>query len=345
MSRLGLRLENAAPFALSPVGSGSAVPPWTLAEIQSAAVIADELGYESIWSPEGNTRDALTMLTALALATNRIGIGTGVLSIYARAPTVTAMSAASLDVISEGRFSLGLGVSHQPMVVNGLGIPFDRPFTRMRENVGIAKRLFAGETFSYEGTVYRPQNISLGFPPHRHDLPIYVAALRPKMVTLAGEIADGVFLNFISADYLRQATQLIADGARSAGRDPNAIDVVCFVRVAVTNDFDRTRPALQRLLSGRITLPYYRMYFESLGFEEECRTIMSGFANNDPLAAASGVSDRLIHELVIVGTASECNTRLNRLRGLGLKMPIIAPAPIGDDPLTSYLDTVQALAP
>ena len=188
MARIGVRLET-----------GPHLSPHQLLEL---AQLAEKRGFETVWVPEGSGTEALTQLTAFACGTSRIKLGTGILPIFHRTPTLLAMGAGGLDAISGGRFILGLGVGHQGAVEGAHGIPFDRPMTRLRETVHIVRRLLTGESVAFEGSAYNVKSAKLGFNPIRADMPIYLAALRPRMVELAGEIADGVLLNWATSPYL-----------------------------------------------------------------------------------------------------------------------------------------------
>ena len=173
MPRVGLRLDT-----------GPQLDPIQLLELVR---LAEDRGYETVWVPEGNGRDAMSQLTAFAAGTSRIGLGTGILPVFTRTPTLLAMSAGGLDAISQKRFILGLGVGHKSSVENGQGVSFSRPMTRLRETVEVVRRLLRGEQVTSSGRVYSFSNASLGFDPVRADVPIYLAALGPKMIELAGK--------------------------------------------------------------------------------------------------------------------------------------------------------------
>ena len=195
--------------------------------------------------PKAGGTDSLTRLAAFATATNRIRLGTGILPVFSRTPTLTAMSALGMDLLSGHRFTLGLGVGHQGSVEGGHGIPFERPVTRIKETTDIVKRLLGGEAVSHQGKVFNVTNANLGFN-REFRVPIYIAALGPRMVELAGEVADGVLLNWAAPSYLETALERLHRGARRAGRDPGDIDVACYIRVAVTTNDDLVRAPLRQ---------------------------------------------------------------------------------------------------
>src|SRR5687767_1787071 len=162
--------------------------------------LAEDLGYESVFVTHISARDSLTVLAHYAAHTSRIRLGTGVTPIYTRVPANMAQTAATVDEISGGRLNLGLGVSHRPVVEGWFGQTIDKPVSEMREYVAIVRAILRGED-PPPGEKWRT-GFHLGMEP-RPDLPIYVAALSPKMLQLAGEIADGVVLWLCNPNYIR----------------------------------------------------------------------------------------------------------------------------------------------
>ena len=327
MARIGVRRE-----------SGPHLTPGQLVEL---AKLAEDRGFESVWLPEGAGGEALTQLSAFACSTSRITLATGILPIYHRTPTLLAMGAGSVDAISGGRFILGLGVGHRDPVEGGHGIPFDRPTTRMRETVHIVRALLTGEPVTYDGKVYKPRDSKLGFNPVRRDLPIYLAALRPQMVEMAGEIADGVLLNWATPKYLEQAMGHLRRGAEKAGRDPSTIDVACYVRTAVVDDVEAAKPWLRQRIAYYFTMDYYVRYFEQRGFQGEAAAISAALAGGDHEAAAAAVTDAMLDELAVVGSAEECREKIDSLRGSGLQIPVVAPFVQGGDAMASFRAVIE----
>ncbi|MBM3944138.1 MAG: LLM class flavin-dependent oxidoreductase, partial [SAR202 cluster bacterium] len=189
--RLGVRIEND--------------PRLTVDELVDLARLAERRGFESVWVPEGSGRDALTLLTAMARATSRIRLATGILPIFNRTPMTMAMSAAGLAAASGNRFILGLGTGHKGPVEGGHGVPFGRPLGRMRETVLIVSGLLRGEAVTLEGKDFSVRDARLGKAVDGVKVPVYIAALGPKMVALTGEMADGALLNWTASKYLPTA--------------------------------------------------------------------------------------------------------------------------------------------
>src|SRR5499427_4769550 len=197
-----------------------------------AAKLADELGYDSFWVPEAWGYEIFTLLTEMAVATKRIKLGTGIVNVYSRSPGLIAMSAATLDEISEGRFILGLGVSGQRVIEGFHGRSFDKPLTQTRDVIRVVRALLAGRKLSEAGAEnakYRP--FTLEMKPTRPTIPIYVAALKQKAIESIGELADGWIPTFWPYQRLAEGKAWIAAGAARTGRDPASIAVAPFTTV------------------------------------------------------------------------------------------------------------------
>lgn len=323
MPRLGVRLENNP--ALSPQ------------DYQELAVQAEERGYETVWVPEGGGRDSLTQLASIAMRTRRIKLGTGILAIYSRTPTLTAMSASGLDAVSQGRFLLGLGVGHQHSVEGEHGIPFRRPLTHMREMISIVRRLLQGERVSHQGRAFRLDNAALGAATPSGKVPIYIAALGPQMLELAGEMADGVLLNWTAAGFLQSAIGHIRQGAERVGRDPAEVDIAGYVRVAVVDDVSEARESLKYQVARYASMPFYRDFFRHTGFADEMGVAEEAMQRGDAAAAAQAISQEMLEQVAVVGTAEECRAELERRRSLGLQLPVVAPFAVGEIKLSHQM--------
>lgn len=330
MAFLGLRLGNE--------------PEMSPADIQSLASLAEELGYGEVWMTEGFGRDSLTQLTAIATATSRIGLGTGILPMFSRTPLITAMSAAGLAAVSDGRFILGLGVGNRPSVEDGHGVAYRQPMNHLREMIQIVRGLLNGEEVSHQGSAFNIDGASLGeaFPNGR--VPIYIAALGPRMLQLAGEMADGVLLSWTATSYMKQAVKLVREGAEKAGRDPSEVEISGYVRLAVTEDLEAGWASLQSQIARYGSGGHYRAYFQYTGFFSEMQGVRSARRHEDNPGNASAISMDMQQELGVAGSAEECRARLDELREMGLDKPVIAPFPVGDLK-ASYERTIRALAP
>ena len=257
---------------LSRVGTGCFISPGkTIDGAIERVKLAESLGYESVYVTHIAGWESLTVLTAYAMATSRIRVGTGVVPIYTRTPATMAQTAATINEISGGRLTLGLGVSHRPVVEGWHGQSIDRPVREMREYVAIVRAILCGEDppagekwqtgFHLFGLDTRPQ------------LPIYVAALSPAMLRLAGEVADGVLLWLCCPDYIRDVViPEVTAGRERAGKTLEGFDVVPAVPTALVEDPAAPYAAMRRDLLPYFGLPFYRAMLERSGFGAEIET-------------------------------------------------------------------------
>ncbi len=326
MARFGVRLEND--------------PQLTPADSVELARLAESRGYEMVWVPEGSGRDSLTQLTYLACHTSAVKLATGILPVYYRTPMLTAMSAAGLSDLSQGRFVLGLGVGHRPSVEGTHGIPFRRPLTHMRETITLARRLLDGEQVSHAGRVFNVSSASLGAAAPGQKVPIYVAALGPQMLELTGELADGVLLNWTASNYLEQAIHHMHRGAEKAGRDPSEIDVAGYVRVAVSEDPEAARASLQGQIARYASNPFYNNFFQGMGFGNEMSAAEEAIQRGDIAEAGRAISPEMQDQVAVVGNADQCRAEIERRRSLGLGLPVVAPFTV-DEAKASYVRVIE----
>ena len=213
-----------------------------------------------------------TRLSAFASATSTVRLGTGILPVFARTPGLTAMTTLGMDIISGSRFTLGLGVGHRGSAEGTHGVAFRRPMTRIRETVEVVRQLLNGDRVNYQGRVFNVKDGSLGFG-GQCNVPIYIAALGPQMIELAGEMADRVLLNWAAPSYVERAMEHLDIGAARAGRDLEEIRVACYIRVAVTPDRNLVRTPLIQQILRYCGMEYYRNFFADTGFPDEAEAI------------------------------------------------------------------------
>ncbi|HCL24845.1 MAG TPA: hypothetical protein DHW65_00665 [Dehalococcoidia bacterium] len=330
MARFGVRLENDP--NLSPQ------------DYQELSAQAEKNGFEAVWVPEGGGRDSLTSLATIAMKTEKVKLGTGILPIFARTPTNTAMGASGMAAVSNGRFMLGLGVGHAPTVESKDGIPFKAPMTRMRETIQIIKGLLSGEEVNFSGKQFNVSGASMGSATPKTKVPVYIAALGPQMLEMVGELADGVLMNWTAADYLTEAVGHIKRGADKAGRDMGEIDIAGYVRVAVGDDVSAARDSLRYQVARYASNPFYRNFFAQTGFDKEMSAAASALADGSLDKAAESITEEMQDQVAVVGTVDECRNALEKRRAAGLQMPVIAPFAVGDNK-TSHRNVIDALAP
>jgi alkanesulfonate monooxygenase SsuD/methylene tetrahydromethanopterin reductase-like flavin-dependent oxidoreductase (luciferase family) len=291
--------------------------------------LAESLGYDSTYVTHIAGRDSLTVLAAYAAATERIRLGTGVLPIYSRTPAATAQTAATIDELSGGRMVLGVGVSHRLTVEAWYGQSIDRPVTEMREYVGAIRAMFRGEE-PPEGEKWPTRFRFMGYEV-RPELPIYIAALSPNMLRLAGEIGDGVLLWLCDPPYVRDVViPEVTKGRERAGKTLDGFDVVPAVPAAVTADRAATLERLRGDLVTYLSLPFYRSMLERSGFGGEIAGFDEGIAAGDVDRAKAAMSEAMLDSLGGFGGAAEVRGAVQRYLDAGATSPGVSPVPTAD---------------
>jgi alkanesulfonate monooxygenase SsuD/methylene tetrahydromethanopterin reductase-like flavin-dependent oxidoreductase (luciferase family) len=300
--------------------------------------LAERLGYESVFTTHIASRDSLTLLMAYAARSERVKIGTGVMPIYSRPPVTTAMAAATVDEFSAGRLILGLGVSHRATVEGWYGDRIEKPVREMREYVAIVRAILRGED-PPEGERWRTAFHFMGLEP-RAELPIYIAALSPGMLRLAGEIGDGAVLWLCNPDYIeRVVVPEVTTGRERAGKSLNGFDIVAAVPSAATPEPDEARAKLRQELIPYFSLPFYRAMLERSGYEEDIKGFDEGMQSGDTQAAVAAISDSFLNNLGAIGSAEEAAASLRRYRDAGATSPCV-----GAVSGTDFTVTLEALA-
>lgn len=316
-------------------------------EVLELARRAEDLGYTDAWSMESFATDAFSPLAAAAAVTERLRLGTAIVPVYTRPPALIAMSAATIAQISDGRFVLGLGISTPTIVDQWMGVPYRRPITRTRQTVAALRAILRREKVSIDADSFRISGFRLDIasgPP----IPIYLAAQGPKMLRLAGEISDGLITNFVTPQTLPAMLEHFFAGAREAGKDPAALDVIC--RIIVLADEDRAAAVgeMRRHLTAYLTVPQYNDFFRGIGFEREASAAASAWQAGDRKAALQCVPDEMVHAIYVIGTAEECREKLASYGAAGVKTASLWFSALSKDPAerrTKILATLQRLAP
>jgi alkanesulfonate monooxygenase SsuD/methylene tetrahydromethanopterin reductase-like flavin-dependent oxidoreductase (luciferase family) len=299
---------------------------------------AESLGYESVYTTHIAARDSLIVLAAYATRTERIKLGTGVLPIYSRTPVATAQAAATIDELSGGRMVLGLGVAHRVTVENWFGSTIGKPVAEMREYANAVRAMFRGEDPPV-GDRFPTRFRFMGYEP-RPDLPLYIAALSPAMLRLAGEIGDGVMLWLCNPDYIRDVVvPEVTKGRERAGMALEGFDIVAAVPAAVTDDADVARASLRNDLIPYFSLPFYRAMIARSGYPDEIAAFDEAIKRGDTHAAAAAISDSFLEQVAAVGSATEAEASVRRYLDAGANSPCL-----GGIPRTDFDVTLKALA-
>jgi alkanesulfonate monooxygenase SsuD/methylene tetrahydromethanopterin reductase-like flavin-dependent oxidoreductase (luciferase family) len=310
-----------------------------------AAQLADDLGYDSFWLPEAWGYEIFTLLTEMALKTKRIKLGTGIVNVFSRSPGLLAMSAATVDEISEGRFMLGIGTSGKRVIEGFHGRAFDKPLTQTRDVIRVVRALLAGERLSGSGAeLHKYSPFMLAMKPTRRRIPIYVAALKQKAIQSIGELADGWIPTFWPYAEMSRGREWIAEGARQAGRDPAEIECAPFSLVLPLGAAaTQQAKALIAFYIGGMG-DYYNELLTSFGYADECKRITELYQNRSTRAQAQdAVSPRMIEALTISGDPKHCVEELRRRRQFGIDLPILT-LPVGV-PWPLLEQFIRAMAP
>ena len=301
---------------------------------------AERLGVDFAWSTEAWGQDAVSAVAYLAAITSRIRLGTGIMQITARVPSMIAMTALSLDRLTGGRFVLGLGVSG-PQVVEGMhGVRFARPLERLRETLDVVEMALRGERIAYAGrhfTLPLPggegKAIALSMPP-RPELPIYLATLGSRSLELTGERAQGWLGTSFVPDRADVFFDPLARGAARAGRTLSDLDLQVGGRLCITDDLDETvaklKPAMAFQLGamGSATTNFYNDAFRLAGWEEEARQVQRLWLDRRREEAAAAVPDDLILRSNLIGTPAMVRERVRLYRDAGVTT--LRLSPLGD---------------
>jgi len=311
-----------------------------------AAEEADELGYDSFWIPEAWGYDCVPLLTELATRTKRIKIATGIVNVFSRSPGTLAMTAATLDEISEGRFILGLGTSGAKVIEGFHGIPYKKPLTRLRQCIQVIQTLLKGERLSDAGAdLWDFRHFKLEMTPVRDRVPIYCACLNDKAIRMVGELADGWMPTFWPYQQFDAGRSLLCEGAARSGRDAAEVTVAPFTTVIPMPDAEASYHSARSLISFYIggMGVYYHDLLCRMGFEEGANRVRDLYVAKQRDEAAAAVSQDLLDALVIAGEPGFCRERLGEWRKAGVGLPILGlPTDMGPD-ITSFF--MQTMAP
>ena len=329
----------------------------TAAEQLELAREAERLGYDSAWVAEAYGSDAATVLAWLAAQTSSIHLGSAAFQIPARSPAMTAMTAATLDQLSGGRFRLGLGLSGPQVAEGWHGQRFARPLARARDYLSVVRMALERRRVSYQGeTLELPlpdgpgKALKLTISPVQPRLPIYLGAMGPRNLALAGELADG-WLGFLYApEHADRFREHLAAGAARAGRDLDGFDVAPNVQVHIGDDLAAARDAMRPFLAlyiggmGSKERNFYTEQAARYGFEQAARTVQDHYLAGDRAQAMAAVPDELIDLVTLCGPPGRVRERLAAHRDAGVGTLIAAPMAWTHDERVAQLRRLAELA-
>jgi probable F420-dependent oxidoreductase len=308
---------------------------------------AETLGYTDVWSAEANGTDGFSPLAAVAVRTGKVRLGVGVIPVYTRPPALTAMSAAGLQQLSGGRFALGVGASTPAIVAAWMGEDYAQPVERVREYVQVLRDLLSGRKVDHTGPGYRVRGFRLGIDPGG-TVPIHIAALGPRMCRLAGAVADGVVFFLMTPEGVADALGHVRAGAEEAGRDPNAIDAIIRLPVAMDEPEDLVRFMGRRMMTGYAIAPGYNASLARQGFEREAADIATAWDAGERDRATERFTDEMLERTFVFGDAESCRRRIEDFRAAGAKTPVLFPfsmAGSAEERVGQVTAAVEALAP
>ena len=319
--------------------TGLAMP---VAELPGLAREAEERGYRTAWVGEASGLEAIVLSTLIATHTRTLKIANGVIPVQIRTPIVYGQAAATLAYLAPGRFALGLGLSSEIIVGQWHGLPFAPSVQQMREAVQIIRMVAGGERVNFEGRFYKLKNFRLSVPAPSPAPRIYLAALGPRMCELAGEVADGVLLNWIPPSAVLASLRHVEAGAKRAGRSLADVDVAVYVRTCVTDEGEEARAALARDVTGYAIVGAYGRFFAECGFAKEVEAVNAAWKSGDRAGAVKGISSRVLDGLGAVGPADFCRERLGAFAAEGVTPVVVPFSPPGPSARASMLGTFRS---
>jgi F420-dependent oxidoreductase-like protein len=318
---------------------------------------AERLGYDSVWSAEAYGSDAATVLAWLAAGTSTIKLGSAIFQMPGRSPAMTAMTAATIDQISDGRMLLGIG-SSGPQVSEGWhGVRFAKQLQRTREYIAVVRMALARERVEFHGeTIDLPlpdgpgKALKLTISPVQEQIPIYLAAIGPKNTALAGEIADGWIPTMFSPEHVGEFRGHLEEGARRAGRTLDGFDIAPTVNVMVSDDLDAARDAMRPVTAlyvggmGSRDKNFYNSLVQRYGFEDAAREVQDLYLEGRREDAAAALPGELIDTVSLVGPRDVVRERLRVFQDAGVGTLMITPMAWTVDERLAQLRHVAELA-
>ena len=290
------------------------------------ASIVERNGFNGLWFGETTLRDASIQTTIAACATKEIQLGTSIVNIFTRSPSQLALLGITLNEFSEGRFTLGLGVSTAAIIESWHGIRFERAMGRLEETVKLLRHYFSGEKFSLQGRYSSPTNARLRtvLPPK-----IALAALNDKMITKAAILGDRIILNLYPVERIPHARALMDEACNSAGRKERPILSVMLYSYLLGVD-EKGVDAAKDLISFYASAPAYSSLFSNVGFPDEANAMLEGWKNRDKEAVRKNITRQMIDKLIVLGGIDELRERIRMYHEAGVDDVFISPSPFGD---------------
>ncbi|MEV4217380.1 LLM class F420-dependent oxidoreductase [Nonomuraea sp. ATR24] len=289
------------------------------------------LGYTDLWSAEVNGTDGFTPLALASQWAPGVRLGSAIVPVSTRGPALLAMSAATLADLAPERFVLGIGSSSPAIVERWNAVEFAKPYARTRDTLRFLKQALTGEKVSETYETFQVKGFKLERAP-KTPPKIVLAALRPRMLKLAAEEADGAITNWLSPDDVRKVRAEIGPET----------ELIARLFVCVSEDTDRVREQARWMLASYLTVPAYAAFHDWLGRGEVLRPLHEAWAAGDRKSALQAIPDEVVDALIVHGDAATCRARIEEYVANGLNTPVLAPIPGGE---VSITQAVRDLAP
>ena len=301
-------------------GSLGVLGPKAVTEI---AINAQALGYKSFWTVEATGTDAMSLLGAVSHTAPKLDLATGIIPIQLRTPALTAMTAATLQALNpDVDVLLGIGVSAPGILMQHGERATDKPIGMMREYVALLRECLSGEPVTFEGDYFRAKRFRLGVRLGERKPKIIMAALNPQMLKLAGEVADGVLLNYLPASHVRTSIEQVRKGGDA--------QIYAYVHAAV-GDFERSAQSARKDLFNYAMADGYARMFSQAGFADEIKDLRARHAEKDRQGALAAISERMIQAIDFIGSESEVTDFVKDYVNAGVEHPVLMPLPWGED--------------
>jgi len=324
--------EPSTPLGVT-FGSLAVLGPRAILDI---AKLAREQGYRSIWTVEATGTDAISLLGAVSAVAPELDLCTGIVPVQLRTPPLAAMSAATLQALSpDSDVWLGVGVSAPGILRQHGEATAERPIAMMREYVALLRECLSGEQVTFEGDFWQVRRFQLGVRLGERRPKIVMAALNPQMLRLAGEIADGVLLNYLPASHVPASVEQVRSGGDA--------QIFAYVHAAV-GDLERSAGSARRDLFNYAMADGYARMFRAAGFESEVGELRARQAERDRDGALAAISERMIQAIDFIGSEAEVADFVRSYIAAGVEHPVLMPMPWGDDRFEVTRRTMAAAA-
>jgi probable F420-dependent oxidoreductase len=291
--------------------------------VTDIATSAQTFGYKSFWTVEANGTDAMSLLGAVSHSAPKLDLATGIIPIQLRTPALTAMTAATLQALNpDVDVLLGIGVSAPGILMQHGERATDKPIGMMREYVALLRECLSGDPVTFEGDYFQARRFRLGVRLGERKPKIIMAALNPQMLKLAGEVADGVLLNYLPASYVGTSIEQVRKGGNAK--------IYAYVHAAV-GDFERSANSARKDLFNYAMADGYARMFSQAGFADEIKELRARQAEKDREGALAAVSERMIQAIDFIGNEPEVTDFVKDYVDAGVEHPVLMPLPWGED--------------